>query len=354
VLADLDEIQSCKPLLERLLLAASAPIFVDNLMLSVTASIGGTILPEDNVNADLVLRHGDEAMYVAKKMGENRYHLFDITQDIALKAHRESLDAVRFALTHHQFVVFYQPIVDMKLGKVIGVEALLRWQHPDRKLLLPVEIPVLIEDNPLSIELEEWVPNSVLAKIKEWRSIALDLHVSVNISALQLQQTTFVSRLVETMSSHPDVAPNNLQLEVSETAAFNDLEQVTGVIEGSLDMGVQFALDHFGAGYSSLTYLRILPVTTLKIEQVFIAKMLTDPSDRATVEGVIGLSKAFRCKVIAQGVETSEQGKILLEMGCYLAQGYATAKPMPASDIPVWIKNWKPDARWSSLSESTR
>jgi diguanylate cyclase (GGDEF)-like protein/PAS domain S-box-containing protein len=354
VLADLDKIQSCKPLLERLLLAASAPVFVDDLMLSVTASIGVTIFPEDNVNADLLLRHADQAMYIAKKMGKNRYHLFDVTQDIALKAHRESLEAVRIALTHHQFVVFYQPIVDMKLGKVIGVEALLRWQHPVRGLLLPVEIPVLIEDNPLSIELEEWVLNSVLAQIKEWRSIALDLHVSVNISALQLEQKTFVSRLAEIMSSHPDVDPNNLQLEVSETAAFNDLEQVTGVIQGSLDMGVQFALDHFGAGYSSLTYLRILPVTTLKIEQVFIAKMLTDPSDRATVEGVIGLSKAFRCKVIAQGVETSEQGKTLLEMGCHLAQGYAIAKPMPASHIPVWIKNWKPDARWSSLSESTR
>nr|WP_297348379.1 EAL domain-containing protein [uncultured Glaciecola sp.] len=348
VLADLDKVHSCKPLLERLLQAASAPVFVDNLMLNVTASLGVTIFPEDNVNADMLLRHADQAMYTAKGQGKNRYHLFHTAQDIVLKTHRERLEAARVALTKNQFVLFYQPIVDMMLGKVISVEALLRWQHPERGLLLPIEIPPLIEDTPLSLELGEWILNSALTQIKQWQSEGLDIHVSVNISALQLQQKNFTSRLAEILSSHPEVESHCLELEVMENAAFNDLEQVTSVIQDCLDMGIQFALDDFGTGYSSLTYLRVLPATSVKIDQRFIANMLTDPNDQAIVEGVIGLSKAFKCQVIAEGVETTEQAKALLEMGCNLAQGYAITQPMPASDIPAWIKSWRPDATWQT------
>jgi diguanylate cyclase (GGDEF)-like protein/PAS domain S-box-containing protein len=346
VLADLDKIHSCEPLLARLLLAASAPVFIDNLMLNVTASLGVTIFPEDNVSADILLRHADQAMYTAKGRGKNRYHLFDTAQNIALKTHRESLEAVRTALTKNQFVLFYQPIVDMTLSKVIAVEALLRWQHPERGLLLPIEIPPLNEDNPLSLELGEWVLNSALTQIKQWQSRGQDLHVSVNISARQLQQENFTSRLAKIISSHPGVESHYLALEVREAAAFDDLEQVSRVIQGCLEMGIEFALDDFGTGYSSLTYLKVLPATSIKIDQRFIANMLIDLGDRAIVEGVIGLSKAFKCQVIAEGVETSEQGKALLEMGCNLAQGFAIAQPMRASKIPAWIKSWRPDATW--------
>jgi diguanylate cyclase (GGDEF)-like protein len=342
VLTDLDKIDDCEPLLERLLLAASSPVFVDNILLNVTASLGVTIYPEDNVNADMLIRHADQAMYVAKGMGKNRYHLFDIAQDIALKNHRENQEAVRIALTNHQFVLFYQPVVDMKLGKVIGVEALIRWQHPERGLLPPTEIRPLIEDSPLSIELGEWVLNSALTQIKQWQNIGIYLNVSVNIGALQLQQVNFASRLAEIMSYHPEVEPHYLELEVMETGAFKNLEQVTSVIQDCLDMGIRFALDDFGTGYSSLNYLRMLPATSVKIDQKFIGNMLTTPVDRSIVEGIIGLSKAFKCQVIAEGVETIEQGKALLDIGCELAQGYGIAKPMTASEIPVWIKNWKP------------
>jgi diguanylate cyclase (GGDEF)-like protein/PAS domain S-box-containing protein len=346
VLADLDKIHSCEPLLARLLLAASAPVFLDDLMLNVTASLGVTIFPEDNVSADILLRHADQAMYAAKGLGKNRYHLFDTAQDIALKTHRESLEAVRTALTKNQFVLFYQPIVDMTQGKIIAFEALLRWQHPERGLLPPMQIPPLMEDNPLSIKLGEWVLNSALTQIKQWQSEGLDLHVSVNISARQLQQENFTSRLAEIISSHPGVESHYLALEVRESAAFNNLERVTSVIQDCLEMGIEFALDDFGTGYSSLTYLKVLPATSIKIDQRFIENMLMDPGDRAIVEGVIGLSKAFKCQVIAEGVETSEQGKALLEMGCNLAQGFAIAQPMRASKIPDWIKSWRPDTTW--------
>lgn len=341
VLADLDNIYDCEPLLERLLLAASAPVFVDNTLLSVTASLGVTIYPEDNVNADLLIRHADQAMYVAKDMGKNRYHLFDIAQDLALTSQRESLETVRQALTNKQFVLFYQPIVDMKLGTVVAVEALLRWQHPRRGLLMPIEISPLIENNPLSIELGEWVLNSALTQIKQWQNTGLHLHVSVNIDAQQLQQENFAQRLAQIMAAHPDVEPQYLELEVIENGAFNDLENLAEVIQSCIDMGIRFALDDFGSGYSSLTYLKHLPASSVKIDQRFIGNMLTDPRDRAIVEGIIGLAKAFKCEVIAEGVESNEQGKALLEIGCGLAQGYAIARPMPASELPAWIENWK-------------
>lgn len=344
VLADLDKIADCEPLLERLLLAASAPIFVDNILLNVTTSIGVTIYPEDNDNADMLIRHADQAMYVAKSMGKNRYHLFDIAQDAALQAHRESLEVLRSAFTKHQFVLYYQPIVDMKLGKVIGAEALLRWQHPTRGLLMPKELMPLIENNPLSIELGEWVLNSVLTQIKQWKSKGLDLQVGVNIGALQLQQKNFTSQLAQILSCHPEVEPHLLQLEVMQTSIFNDLEQISSVIQDCRNMGVQFALDDFGSGYSSLNYLRLLPEISLKINQSFIAKMLTDVDDRAIVEGVIGLAKAFKCPVIAEGVETTAQAKALLEIGCEYGQGYGLALPMPATDIPIWVENWKINA----------
>ncbi len=346
VLADLDKIEDCEPLLERLLLAASVPVVVDNILLNVTASLGVTIYPEDNVDADMLIRHADQAMYIAKELGKNRYHLFDLAQDVALKTYHGKLDALHLALTNHQLVLFYQPKVNMKLGTVIGVEALIRWQNPDRGLLPPKEFLPLIDDHLLSLELGEWVINTALTQISLWQSMGLHLKVSVNIGALQLQQENFASKLAEIMSSHPDVAPHNLELEVLETSALKDLKHVINVMQECLDMGVQFALDDFGTGYSSLTYLRHLPATLIKIDRSFIQNMLIDSGDRAIVESVIGLTKVFKRQAIAEGVETIEHGKALLDIGCELAQGFGIAHPMPAGDIPVWVNSWKPDASW--------
>jgi EAL domain-containing protein (putative c-di-GMP-specific phosphodiesterase class I) len=255
------------------------------------------------------------------------------------------LEVLRIAFTNHEFVLYYQPIVDMNLGKVIGAEALLRWQHPTRGLLMPKEIQPLIENNPLSIELGEWVLHSVLTQIKQWKRIGLDLQVGVNIGALQFQQRNFTSQLAQILSCHPEVEPHLLQLEVMETSVFNDLEQVSNVIQDCLNMGVRFALDDFGTGYSSLNSLKLLPAISIKIDQSFIAKMLTDQVDRAIVEGVIGLAKAFKCQIIAEGIETGAQAKALLEMGCEQGQGFGIAHPMPVSDIAIWVKNWTLNAR---------
>jgi diguanylate cyclase (GGDEF)-like protein/PAS domain S-box-containing protein len=347
VLADLANTEDCIPVLERLLMAASEPITLGDLLLNVSASIGVTLYPQDSVDTDLLMRHADQAMYSAKALGKNRYHFFDTAQYDAVKVQRESLEAIRNALDNNQFVLHYQPKVNMKTGKVTGVEALIRWQHPEQGLLSPIEFLPIIENNPMSIELGEWVIDTALTQISQWKKMALNLNTSVNIAAVQLQQTDFTMKLTELLARHPDVEPHYLELEVLETSALDDVQHASETINACMALGVSFALDDFGTGYSSLTYLRRLPTSLIKIDQSFVRDMLDDPDDLAIVVGVIALAKSFKLDVIAEGVETVEHGTRLLALGCELAQGYGIAKPMPASEIPAWVHDWKPDVSWA-------
>jgi diguanylate cyclase (GGDEF)-like protein/PAS domain S-box-containing protein len=350
VLADLATVEDSAPVLERLLLAASEPITVGDVVLNVSASIGATLYPQDNVDVDQLIRHADQAMYVAKESGKNRYHLFDTAQDDAVKVQQGMLEAIRRALDNHQFVLHYQPKVNMRTGTVIGAEALIRWQHPERGLLSPAEFLPAIEKNRIMIEMGEWVIDSALTQISQWQAMGLNipLKISVNIAAIQLKQPNFTQRLITLLAAHPNVEPHYLELEVLETSAFDDVHHISTTMNDCMALGVNFALDDFGTGYSSLTYLRRLPANVIKIDQTFVRDMLIDPDDFAIVEGVIALAKSFRRDVIAEGVETIECGTALLQLGCELAQGYGIARPMPASDIPVWISDWKPDVSWQS------
>ena len=348
VLADLTKIEDCEPLLERLLLATSEPVTISDVVLNVSASIGVTLYPQDNLDTDQLMRHADQAMYIAKESGKNRYHLFDTVQDDAVKVQRENLEAIRSALDNDQFVLYYQPKVNMRTGTVIGVEALIRWQHPKRGLVNPIGFLPVIENHAMSIEVGEWVIDTALTQIGQWQKMGLNLPVSisVNIAAVQLQQTHFVERLTILLAAHPDVKPHYLELEVLETSALDDVEHVSEIMVACMALGVNFALDDFGTGYSSLTYLRRLPANLIKIDQSFVRDMLIDPDDLAIVEGVIALAKSFKREVIAEGVESIEHGTALLQLGCDLAQGYGIARPMPASDVPAWIDGWKPDDTW--------
>ncbi|ASP47175.1 sensor domain-containing protein [Cognaticolwellia beringensis] len=348
VLTDLTTDNECQPILERLLSAASEPVTIGDKVLNVSASIGFTIYPQDNVDTDQLIRHADQAMYVAKESGKNRYHLFDTAQDDAVKVQLESLEAIRGALDNQQFVLYYQPKVNMKTGTVTGVEALIRWQHPERGLLNPIEFLPAIENSPMNIEMGEWVIDTALKQIGKWQAMGLIFPdcTSVNISAVQLQQPNFTNRLMALLAAHPDVEPRYLELEVLETSALDDVHNVSKIMDNCIALGVKFALDDFGTGYSSLTYLRRLPANLIKIDQSFVRDMLHDADDLAIVEGVIALARSFKRNVIAEGVETIEHGTTLLQLGCELAQGYGIARPMPASDIPAWISEWKPDANW--------
>jgi diguanylate cyclase (GGDEF)-like protein/PAS domain S-box-containing protein len=350
VLIDLENESSCLPLLSRLLEAAAAPVHVGGVVLQGSASIGVTFYPQaQDMEADQLLRQADQTMYQAKLAGKNRCHVFDAALDSSLRVRHESLERIRRALTHGEFVLHYQPKVNMRKGLVIGAEALIRWQHPEKGLLNPATFLPVIEDHPLAVEVGEWVIDTALKQIGLWHAIGLDLPVSVNIGARQLQQVDFVERLQAILSMHPQVNPTSLELEVLETSALADMQQVSQVIERCHQMGVKFALDDFGTGYSSLTYLKRLRVAMLKIDQSFVRDMLDDPDDLAILEGVIGLAAAFKREVIAEGVETVAHGTALLQLGCELAQGYGIARPMPADKLAAWKSTWRPDDVWSEL-----
>jgi diguanylate cyclase (GGDEF)-like protein len=350
VLLDLADVEASVPMLTRLLAATAAPVEVGDLTLRVSASVGVAFYPQaDEMDADQLLRQADQAMYLAKLSGKNRYHIFDPIHDRSVRGHHESIEHIRRALAANEFVLHYQPKVNMRTGQVIGVEALIRWQHPEQGLLPPAAFLPVIEDNPLAVSLGEWVIDTALSQIEGWGKNGLDIQVSVNIGANQLQQSNFVERLQVILEKHPGVSPSCLELEVLETSALQDVVQVSKVIEACQQIGLTFAIDDFGTGYSSLTYLKRLPAHVLKIDQSFVRDMLDDPEDLAILDGVLGLAKAFRRQAIAEGVESVGHGVMLLQLGCELAQGYGIARPMPAGSLPGWVQDWRPDALWAAV-----
>ena len=350
VLVDLANPAHALPMLSRLLNAIAQPVQIGNLTLQVSASLGVTFYPQqENVEADQLLRQADQAMYLAKVAGKNRLHVFDSEQDRSARGHHESLKNIRLALQRDEFVLHYQPKVNMRTGMVVGAEALIRWQHPEQGLLPPATFLPVIEDHPLAIEIGEWVINTALTQIERWQAQGLQMPVSVNVGAHQLQHPLFTGRLRELLAAHPTLKPGLLELEVLETSALADIESVSLVIKACGDMGVMFALDDFGTGYSSLSYLKRLQVNLLKIDQSFVRDMLVDPDDLAILKGVIGLATAFRRQVIAEGVETVAHGRLLQQLGCDLAQGYGIARPMPAHELPAWVLAWQTQADWFEL-----
>jgi EAL domain-containing protein (putative c-di-GMP-specific phosphodiesterase class I) len=277
--------------------------------------------------------------------------VFDAVQDRSVRGHHESIEHISRALVEREFTLYYQPKVNLRSGAVIGAEALIRWQHPQKGLLAPAAFLPVIEDHPLAIEIGEWVIESALSQMETWRAAGLELPVSVNVGAHQLQQPDFVQRLHALLLAHPAFRPGDLEIEVLETSALEDIARVSMVIGACRELGVAFALDDFGTGYSSLTYLKRLAVTVLKIDQSFVHDMLDDPDDLAILEGVIGLASAFRRVAIAEGVETMEHGKMLLQLGCDLAQGYGIARPMPADQMPAWAAAWITPPAWANCQQ---
>ncbi|GAB2524472.1 EAL domain-containing protein [Simplicispira piscis] len=348
VLSDLEHVRDCEPVLERMLRAAADPVRLGDQLFQVSASIGITLFPADGVAPDLLIRHADQAMYQAKQAGKNRYHLFDVEQDTAVKTQREEIARLRRALDEQEFVLHYQPKVNMRTGQVIGAEALIRWSHPERGLLLPAAFLPAMQDHAITLDVGDWVIATALRQMADWQAQGLSLPVSVNIDAQHLQKEGFSHRLAALLAEQPQIPPSLLELEILETSALEDIAEVSAIMHRCQAMGVRFALDDFGTGYSSLTYLKRLGAEVIKIDQSFVRDMQTDPDDLAIVQGVIGLAHAFHREVIAEGVETIAHGTLLLPLGCERAQGYGIARPMPASELPHWVQHWKPDHAWTA------
>jgi diguanylate cyclase (GGDEF)-like protein/PAS domain S-box-containing protein len=332
--------EECYSSLNRLLEAISHPIEIKGKLFEVSASIGVALYAGDELDADALLRHADQAMYSAKQAGKNRYHLYDAANDKRARSHHEFLKRIAVALVRNEFELYYQPKVDMKTRRLIGAEALIRWNHPERGLLPPAEFLHAIEGSTLEVELGDWVIVTALKQLEVWHRAGLQLELSINISARHLQTHDFAWKLKRKLLRHPQLPAGSLQIEVLETAALEDIQRASDTISRCRKIGVGFALDDFGTGYSSLSYLGRLPIDTLKIDQSFIRDMLHDKGDRAIVQGIIALAQAFDRRTVAEGVETEELYRALVEMGCEFGQGYGIARPMPSEELPKWLAQW--------------
>lgn len=350
ILLNVANLEDSVILCERLLAAAAKPVYIDQERLQVSASLGVSSYPQpEELDPDQLIRQADQAMYQAKLAGKARYHLFDTEQDRSLRSHHESLDNIRAALSAEQFTLFYQPKVNMRTGETVGVEALIRWQHPSEGLLSPVHFLPIIENSPLTVAVGQWVLNAAFKQMRAWQQQGLSLAVSVNINARQLREPNLIPQLKQLLQDYPDIPAHRLELEILETSTLGDLSQVTPILAQCRELGVELSLDDFGTGYSSLTYLKQLPTHTIKVDKSFIKTVLEDPEDLAILDAILGLAHAFDRQVMAEGVETPAHGDILLRMGCDLAQGYGIARPMPAKDIPTWLAHWQPEPHWADL-----
>ena len=333
-------------LIERMMELLSAPFTLEDINLQLSASIGITIFPDDNQDPDTLLRHADQAMYQSKQAGKNTFTFFDPEQNRSIHAQAEKLARLGEGISNNELCVYYQPQINMQDGTVHGFEALVRWQHPSEGLLPPAKFLPLVENHPMGIQLDWWVIEHVLQQICSWNQttdrVAL---VGVNVAATTLQQLNFVARLRALLDRYPP-ARGRLQLEILETSALEDMQQVTETIRQCGEFGVSFAIDDFGTGYSSLTYLRRLPAQTLKIDRSFVGDMLEDPDDLKIVDGILRMGEAFDRKVLAEGVESVEHGIALLELGCFYAQGFGIARPMPADQVNSWIDSFRLPTEW--------
>lgn len=306
----------------------------------MSASIGVAIYPLDNVDADTLIRHADLSMYEAKQAGRDGYHIFDVKLDQQVHEHHARIERIGSALRDGEFCLYYQPKVNMQTRVVTGMEALIRWRHPDKGLLGAAEFLPFIESHELIIAVGDWVLEQAIEQIQQWQQQGLSLQVSVNVSARQIQHNDFIEKLKNLLAVYPDMPPHWLELELLETSAL-ETRQTAEVVEAAGEqLGVYFALDDFGTGYSSLTYLRQLPVRTLKIDRSFVSTMHQSDGDMAIVKGIIELAQTFKRHTVAEGVETKAECETLMEIGCDTVQGYYIAKPMPADEVFDWVQDF--------------
>jgi diguanylate cyclase (GGDEF)-like protein len=318
---------------QKMLAALALPHHIDGHDLHISVSIGISIYPDDGQNAEILIKSADTAMYYAKDNGRNNYKFFE--QDMNARAVlRQSTEAsLRLALERREFVLYYQPKINLHSGTIVGVEALIRWQHPERGLLSPAQFVPIAEDCGLILPIGRWVLREACLQARAWRQAGLpSITVAVNTSALEFRAKDFLENIRTTLED-THLEPRYLELELTESALMRDAESTDSVLHAIADLGVKLAIDDFGTGYSSLSYLRQFPIDTLKIDQSFVNRMTSNPDDAAIVNAVISMGKSLKQRVIAEGVETPEQYALLLAQQCDEAQGYYFGRPVVAKAL---------------------
>jgi len=342
----------CVDVLDRIVKAVTIPYLIDGHSIEISASIGISLFPSDNNELDVLLRNADQAMYQAKQAGKNHYRFFDAVESSKVADKQSLLQEIKRALVNDELCLFYQPKVNMVTGDIIGFEALIRWQHPQKGLLPPNTFLPAIDATEVEVDLGDWVIEHALEQLSQWHDVEIDTHLSINIASYHLLEASFYDKLNAALARYPHVDSTHFQLEILESSVLSDLEMISQVITRCRnELGVSIALDDFGTGYSSLSHISKVPANTIKIDQSFVRDILEDPDDYSIIDGVIGLANTFNKELIAEGVETSDHGLMLILMGCHDAQGYAIAKPMPADNIVTWINQYKANPAWQSCGQ---
>ena len=327
---------------EHVLQVMSVPFRIDSQELFVTASAGIALYPQDGRTAENLIRSADSAMYRAKELGRNNYQLCtpELTEHALQRLALEN--GLRRAIELRQFVLFYQPMIDAASGRVSGLEALVRWNHPDRGILAPGEFMRIAEESRLIVGIGKIVLEEACRQLREWQKQDLPVgRLAVNVSAREFQRGDFAFHLSE-IASAAGIHPSSLDVEITETAAMQNPELSVGVIRDLSRLGANVIIDDFGVGYSSLNYLRQFPIQGLKIDRTFVADLPGSRSNAAIVRAVIATAKALGLRLTAEGVETVEQLEFLRSEGCSDVQGYHFSKPRPAGEVPEMLRSLEP------------
>jgi len=339
LLPDLEFIEHAARSAQKILDALTEPYRIDQHDLHTSVSIGIGIYPNDGADAQTLLKSADTAMYYAKDSGRNNYKFFEQSMNVRAVQRQTTETGLRQALVRQEFVLHYQPKINLRSGVFVGVEALVRWQHPARGLLLPDQFIPIAEDCGLILPLGRWVLRAACLQARAWQLAGLPpITVAVNTSALEFRAKDFVKNVHATLLE-TGLEPCYLELELTESVLMRDAQSTDTVLRELADMGIKLAVDDFGTGYSSLSYLRKFPIDTLKIDQSFVKEMTRDPDDATIVRAVINMGKSLKQRVIAEGVETPEQYSALLTQDCQEGQGYYFSRPLPAEEFSGLLRN---------------
>jgi len=309
------------------------PFIIDNNELYVSASIGVSIYPRDGTNMDSLIKHADIAMYHVKDTGKNNYKFYSTDMTTPYFQNLSLDTGIHKALENDEFHLMYQPQINLKTGEIVGVEALLRWRHPEHGSISPAEFIPFAEETGMIVEIGHWVLRNACAELKRWRDAGLpEIRMSINVSARQLAEKTIVKHVTNVLKDY-GIPGHCLELEITENTIMNDMESVIQKLKALSKKGVYIAIDDFGTGYSSLSYLHKLPIHTLKIDRAFIKEVNMKHSGNSIINTIVAMARGLSLNVIAEGVETQQQLEYLQEIECSEAQGFLFGKPLTADVI---------------------
>lgn len=338
VQADIEQPYEAAELAQSILDDLEAPFALDHQEIRLRATIGITLFPEDGDSTEKLLQKAEQTMTLAKTRSRNRYQFYIASVDSEMRRRRELEKDLREALNRNQFYLVYQPQISYRDHRVVGVEALIRWQHPEHGLVPPDLFIPLAEQNGTIIAIGEWVLDQACRQLREWHDLGFtELRMAVNLSTVQLHHAE-LPRVVNNLLQMYRLPPRSLELEVTETGLMEDISTAAQHLLSLRRSGALIAIDDFGTGYSSLSYLKSLPLDKIKIDKSFVQDLLDDDDDATIVRAIIQLGKSLGMQVIAEGVETVEQEAYIISEGCHEGQGYYYSKPLPARELGAYLK----------------